>query len=240
MTLRIRIVGNGRAGGSLAGALEGRAQVEVLGRGDLTDAARDVDLIVLAVPDRSIAACAASIRPADAVVIHLSGVTGLDALAPHPRVGSLHPLVSFPDATQGARRFRGAWMAVAGDPAVDDLARLLDGRTFHVADDQRALYHAIACIASNHLVALMSQVERLATMLDVPAAPFLELASGALANTVATGAAAALTGPVSRGDWGTVGRHVAALPEADRPLYLALAAEAAALAGVELPAELGA
>lgn len=235
MTLRVRIVGNGRAGGSLAGALDGRAWVEVLGRGDLTDAARDVDLLVLAVPDRAIASCAASIEPADAVVVHLSGVTGLDALAPHRRVGSLHPLVSFPDATQGARRFRGAWMAVAGDPMADQLARLLDGRTFHVADDQRALYHATACIASNHLVALMSQVERLAASLGVPAQPFLELASGAMANTLATGAAAALTGPVSRGDWETVRRHVAALPSAERPLYLALAAEAAALAGVDLP-----
>ena len=56
-----------------------------------------------------------------------------------------------------------------------------------------------------------------------------------MANILVTGAAAALTGPVSRGDWETVRRHVAALPEAERPLYLALAAEAAALAGVDLP-----
>jgi predicted short-subunit dehydrogenase-like oxidoreductase (DUF2520 family) len=235
VTLRVRIVGNGRAGGSLAGALDGRASVERRGRGDLADAARDVDLLVLAVPDRAIAECATAVEPADAVVIHLSGVTGLDALAPHPRVGSLHPLVSFPDATQGARRFRGAWMAVAGDPLVGELARLLDGRSIHVADEQRALYHATACIASNHLVALMSQVERLAATLGVPAQPFLELASGAMANTLVTGAAAALTGPVSRGDWETVRRHVAALPPAERPLYLALAAEAAVLAGLDVP-----
>jgi predicted short-subunit dehydrogenase-like oxidoreductase (DUF2520 family) len=233
--MRVRIVGNGRAGGSLAGALDGRADVEVWGRRDLHDAARDVDLLVLAVPDRAIAPCAVEVEPTDAVVAHLSGVTGLDDLAPHRRVGSLHPLVSFPDATQGARRFRGAWMAVAGDPLLDELAHLLDGRTFHVADQQRALYHATACIASNHLVALMGQVERLAASFGVPAEPFLELAAGAMANTLATGAAAALTGPVWRGDWQTVRRHLAALDPAERPLYLALAAEAAALAGRELP-----
>lgn len=236
--MRVRIVGNGRAGGSLAGALEDRASVEVVGRGDLTGAAEDVDMVVLAVPDRAIAECAASIEPGAAVVIHLSGVTGLDVLAPHLRVGSLHPLVSFPDTTQGARRLRGAWMAVAGDPMVDELARVLDGRTFRIADDRRALYHATACVASNHLVALMGQVERLAALLGVPPQPFLELAAGAMANAVATGAAGALTGPVSRGDWDTVRRHVAALPPAERPPYLALAAEAAALAGVTLPPRL--
>lgn len=233
--MRVRIVGRGRAGGSLATALDGRADVEQWGRGDLTGAARDVDVVVLAVPDRAIATCAAEIEPGDAVVAHLSGVTGLDALAPHRRVGSLHPLVSMPDATEGARRLRGAWFAVAGDPLIDELARVLDARTFRIADDQRALYHATACIASNHLVGLMGQVERLAASLGVPAQPFLELASGAMANTLASGAAAALTGPVSRQDWDTVRRHVAALPAGERDLYVALAAEAAALAGVTLP-----
>jgi predicted short-subunit dehydrogenase-like oxidoreductase (DUF2520 family) len=238
MELRLRIIGNGRAGGSLAAALTGRAHVELLGRSDHSAAAHGVDLLVLAVPDGAIADCAATVAPGDAVVAHLSGATGLDALRPHARVASLHPLVSLPDAGTGAQRLRGAWMAIAGDPMIEELARLLDARTFQVDDERRALYHATASVAANHLVALLAQVERLAALAGVPPEPFMELAAGALANTSRVGAAAALTGPVSRGDWATVRRHLAALPAAERPLYLALAAQAAALAGRELPADL--
>jgi predicted short-subunit dehydrogenase-like oxidoreductase (DUF2520 family) len=238
MELRVRIIGNGRAGGSLAVALAGVADVELLGRGAHSAAALGVDLLVLAVPDGAIAHCASAVASGDAVIAHMSGATGLDALRPHARVASLHPLVSLPDAETGARRLRGAWMAIAGDPLIEELARLLDARTFRVDDERRVLYHATASVAANHLVALLAQVERLAALAGVPAEAFMDLAAGALTNTARVGAAAALTGPVSRGDWETVRRHLAALPASERPLYLALAAQAAALAGSELPADL--
>jgi predicted short-subunit dehydrogenase-like oxidoreductase (DUF2520 family) len=236
--LRIRIIGRGRAGGALAGALAGRAAVETLGRGPNRKAASGVDLLVLAVPDQVIAHCAMSIEPGDAVVSHLSGATLLSALSPHARVASLHPLVSIPDPIEGARRIRGAWMAVAGDPLINEVAGLLDGRTFQVDDAHRALYHATAAIAANHLVALMGQVERLAALIGVPSRPFLDLAVGALANTVDSGAAAALTGPVTRNDWETVRRHLAALPATEHALYLALMGEVAATAGRDIPLDL--
>ena len=231
-------MGRGRAGGSLAAALAGRAEVELCGRGDLSAAAQGTDLLVLAVPDREIAACAASAVPGDAVVAHVSGVTPLSALAPHARVASLHPLVSLPDASEGARRLRGAWMAIDGDPLIEELARLLGGRTFRVAEADRALYHATASIAANHLVALMAQVERLAASMHVPVRPFLDLAAGALANTAEAGAAAALTGPVSRQDWDAVRHHLGALPAEEHELYLTLARAAATLAGLGLPDDL--
>lgn len=236
--LRVGIVGaGGRAGGAMALALDGRAQVERIARDRMSEAATVADVVILAVPDAAIAECARSIAPAGAVVVHLSGVTTLDALAPHRRVGSLHPLASMPDAALGAERLRGAWMAVAGDAIVDELVALLGGRSFRVPDAQRALYHAAACIASNHLVALLAQVDRLAAQLGVPLAPFLDIASGSIANVAALGPADALTGPVRRGDWETVRRHLAALDPAERPLYVELARAAAALAGRELPAD---
>jgi predicted short-subunit dehydrogenase-like oxidoreductase (DUF2520 family) len=236
--VKIRIIGRGRAGASLAGALAGRAMVESFGRDYPIDIASGADLVVLAVPDHELAHCAAGITPGAAVLAHLSGATTLAALSPHRRVASLHPLVSMPDPIEGARRLRGAWMAVAGDPLINEVADLLDGRILRVDDSQRALYHATASIAANHLVALMGQVERLAALIGVPPRPFLDLAAGALASTIEAGAAAALTGPVSRGDWGTVRQHVAAIPAADRALYLALVNEAARLCGGDLPADL--
>jgi predicted short-subunit dehydrogenase-like oxidoreductase (DUF2520 family) len=238
----IRVVGAGRAGRSLALALErsGWEVVELLDLGDpLAEAARGVDVVVLSVPDGAVAAVAASI---DAVpttlVVHLAGSLTLDVLAPHPRRASLHPLVPLPDPESGAGRLRGAWMALAGDPGVEEMAQALGGRSFRVADEHRVAYHAAATVAANHLVALLGQVERVAAEAGVPLAPYLELAASALADVARAGPAAALTGPVSRGDWDTVRHHLAALPAGERDAYLALAESAARLTTETVPPDL--
>jgi len=230
---RLRVVGPGRAGGSVAGALGavGWRVLPFLGRADdLSGAAHDVEVLVLATPDLAVAATAAAVEPvAGTVVVHLAGSLTLDVLAPHPRRASLHPLVPLPDAQAGAARLQqGAWFAVAGSGpaelavvqrAVDDLS----GRSVTVADADRARYHAAACIAANHLVALLGQVERVAAPIGVPLEAYLALAQASFDDVGRVGAAAALTGPVARRDWDTVARHVAALPADERPAYLALA-----------------
>lgn len=225
----VRVVGPGRAGGALARALAdaGWRVDGPLGR-DLDPAAAtsDTRLVLLAVPDGGVAHVAASLAPGDAVVAHVAGSLGLDVLAPHARVGSVHPLVSLPDAELGARRLRGAWFATAGDPEVAEVVRALDGRSVQVDDADRAAYHAAAAVAANHLVALLGQVERLARGVGVPLEAYLDLARGALDNVAEVGPAAALTGPVARGDRATVARHLEALPEDERPAY-AILAEAA-------------
>lgn len=228
-----RVIGPGRAGTSLAEALRraGWAVDGPLGRrDDPTDAAHGARLVVLAVPDEAIAAVAATIRPGEAVVAHLAGSLGLDVLAGHRRIASLHPLIALPDAERGAARLQGAWFATAGDPLVDDVVAALQGRAVAVADADRVAYHAAAAVASNHLVALLGQVERIAASIDVPLEAYLDLARGALDDVASVGPAAALTGPVSRGDWGTVSRHVEVLPEVERPAYVILADAARRLA----------
>lgn len=232
---RFRIIGPGRAGGSLAAALEGAGwpRLDDRRRGDdLTDAADGADLVVLAVPDPAIAAVAAAIGPTgDTVVCHLAGSLGLDVLEPHPRRAALHPLVSLPDPELGARRLTaGAWFATAGDPITDRIVDALGGRHFTIADADRAVYHAGAAVASNHLIALLGQVERLATSIGMPLDAYLDLADATLANVRDLGPADALTGPVARGDWETVRRHLAALPDDEREPYRALARATARLA----------
>lgn len=224
-----RVVGPGRAGGALARALAdaGWRVDGPVGRDlDPSTATSGTRLLLLAVPDGAVADVASSLAPGDAVVAHVAGSLGLDVLAPHPRVGSVHPLVSLPDAELGARRLRGAWFATAGDPSVADVVRALDGRSVQVDDADRATYHAAAAVAANHLVALLGQVERLARDIGVPLEAYLDLARGALDNVAEVGPAAALTGPVARGDRATVARHLEALPEDERPAY-AILAEAA-------------
>ena len=157
-----RVVGPGRAGGSLVVALtaSGWESAGLLGRADdPTAAAVGVDLLVLATPDAAIGEVAARVDPVPTTVVaHLSGATGLDVLGPHVRRASVHPLVSLPDVEVGARRLRGAWFAVATEPSAASLVhRLVDdlgGRSFPVAAHlaalpagERATYRALAAEA---------------------------------------------------------------------------------------------
>jgi predicted short-subunit dehydrogenase-like oxidoreductase (DUF2520 family) len=231
---RVRIIGPGRAGTALALALTnaGWDVGPMLGRGDdLAGAAHGVDLLVLATPDDQIRAVARSIGPDETTVVaHLAGARGLEVLAPHARRAAVHPLVALPTPELGARRLVGGWFAVAGDPVAGEVVRALRGRSFTVADGDRATYHAAAVIASNHLVALMGQVERLAAAVGVPAQAYLDLATDTLANVAELGAEAALTGPAARGDEATIRRHLRALPAEERRAYRGMADAARRLA----------
>ena len=193
---------------------------EPLGRQDpVAEAARGVDLLVIATPDAEIAAVSAAVRPQPSTaVIHLSGSLGLDVLATHQRRGSLHPLAPLPDPVVGAERLAsGITFAVSGDPIVGHLVDVLGGRALSVADGKRANYHAAACIAANHLVALIGQVERVAASAGLPLGAFAGMLRGATDDALAVGPAAALTGPASRGDWATLERHRRALASLEDP-----------------------
>jgi len=217
---KVRIIGPGRAGQSFAHALAA-AGIEVrdlLGRADdVASAATGVDVLLLTVPDQAIAAVASTVRPVPStVVMHCSGALGLEVLAPHERVAALHPLVTLPDPLIGAERLgSGGYFVVAGDQAVTDLVGVLGGRTLVIPANARAGYHAAACMASNHLVALLGQVQRVAASIGLPLEAFLPLAQGALEDVGRLGPAAALTGPVARGDLTTIERHRQVLDPAE-------------------------
>ena len=250
----LALIGPGRAGLSVAIALSaaGWRVRGVAGRdllapsvhtaaarfGAVTGSAADVvaadriELVIVACPDAAIGAVAAEIAPvvdARTLVIHLAGSVGLDALSTLVcRIGALHPLQTMPTAELGAARLAGSWCAIAGDPEVEHLARDLGMHPFPIADADRGSYHAAACIASNHLVALLAQVQACTT---VPVDAFLPLVRATVDNVGALGPAAALTGPVARGDVETVRRHLDAIPDGERDAYRALARRAAVLAG---------
>lgn len=232
---RVRIVGPGRAGSSMATALSraGWEVLPILGRADdVGGAAHGTDLLLIATPDQVVEEAASAVEPSvGAVVAHLSGSIGLGPLLAHPRRAVLHPLVALPDAERGAERLVGAWFGLAeeGDPLVAEVVASLQGRVVQVTEAGWARYHAAAVIASNHVVALLGQAERVATSVGAPVEAFLDLARGSLADVAALGPRAALTGPVRRGDTATVARHLAALPDEERPAYEAMAREAARL-----------
>lgn len=223
----IRVIG---AGGRVGSAVSARLAERGLRLDD-----PEPELVLLCVPDRAIAEVAAEIAPGPWVA-HVSGATPLAALDPHPRRFSLHPLQTF-TRRRGAEQLDGAWAAVTAETpearaAGFWLAEALGLRPFELEDGARAAYHAGAAVASNYLVTL-----RLAagSLLEAAGAP-PEALDPLMRRVIENGFE--LTGPIARGDWETVERHLGAirtLRPALEDLYLVLAAATAAVAGRELP-----
>jgi predicted short-subunit dehydrogenase-like oxidoreductase (DUF2520 family) len=213
---RVAIVGNGRLGNALAGALRA-AGVQVTGPLGRNESPHDAEAVLLCVPDSEIAAAAAAV-PDGLAVGHCSGATGLDVLAGGGREAfSLHPLMTV-TADAEATTFAGAGAAVAGSsPAMRDLARslaqLLGMRPIEIAPGDRTAYHAAASIASNFLVTLEAAAERLAATVGVDREDLLPLVRATVENWARLGAERALTGPVARGDERTVAAQRQAIAE---------------------------
>ena len=168
-------------------------------------------IVLLCVPDRSIAEVASALEPGPWVA-HVSGGTRLAALEPHVRRFSLHPLQTF-TRDRGAEQLDGAWAAVTGEndearAIAVELAELLGLTPFVLPDADRALYHAGAVIASNYLVTLRRVAGELLASAGVPAEALDPLMSRVIENGFQ------LTGPIERGDWETVERHRAAITAA--------------------------
>ncbi len=168
-------------------------------------------VVLLCVPDRAIAGVAATIAPGPWIG-HVSGATSLLALQQHERRFSLHPLQTFTHR-RGAEQLDGAWAALTAetDEAVAvgrELADLLGLHAFELADTDRALYHAGAAVAANYLVTLRRVAGRLLETAGAPPEALDPLMRRIIENDFE------LTGPIERGDWGTVDGHRAAIREA--------------------------
>jgi len=206
------VVGNGRMGRALVAALTtaGLGVAEPAGRGESgTDAA----IVLLAVPDAEIASAARAIAPGR-MVGHLSGSLDLSVLHPHEAF-SIHPLMT---VTGAGTSFAGVTAALsATSPAAHAVAGALAaalGMTgVEVHDEDRAAYHAAASIAANFLVTLEGMAEHLAATAGVEREALVPLVRAAVDNWAERGAAAALTGPVSRGDVATIARQRRAVAE---------------------------
>ncbi len=211
------------------------------------------DVVILAVPDDVIGQVAQRVALGHGigerhVVLHLSGRLDASALQPlrgtGAALGSFHPLQTVADPVAAPARLRGAHAALEGDPRAVDAGRSLAAALGLVpvvlAGAGKVLYHAGAVLVANYTVTLVGVAERLARAAGVPMALaerlYLPLLRGALENLEELGPARALTGPVRRGDGGTIRAHLAALDAPDRALYVELgraALELAREAGLE-------
>ncbi|PWH06939.1 oxidoreductase [Brachybacterium endophyticum] len=210
------------------------------------------ELVLLAVPDDQLAPLAAGIAatglaPGGQIFAHTSGLHGIDSLAPLERTGgialAMHPAMTFTGTPADLPRLVGCPVAVTARESFLPIAQALvveiGGEPVTLAEGDRALYHAALSHGANHLVVLVDQARELLASIGIedPGVYLRPLLTAALEESLRRGRKA-LTGPVSRGDAGTVTAHLEALAEADgatgdtRSTYRALALAALARAGL--------
>ena len=195
---------------------------------NFSDAAARADCIFITTADDAIeSVCreiskAGSIRPGNKV-IHMSGAVGLNLLeAAHnagANIASIHPLQSFADVEGAIQNIPGSTFSITTEDEIREwsvqLVRDLGGIPFFVSDIDKPLYHAAACIASNYLTTLIHMVEEIYQSLGLNSEDAFRaiwpLVKGTIKNIEAKGTVQALTGPVARGDIGTIDKHIHAL-----------------------------
>ena len=206
----------------------------------------EVELIVLAVPDDVIQQLAGQLRLyGGQALVHTSGVLGSEVLEPAraagTQLGTFHPLIAFADTERAIAAFHGATVAVEGDDQLiahlADMAEALGATAVRLAPGSKAAYHAAAVLAAGGFVALLDAIAELAGAAGLDEQGALAVYGGlieqTLGNARALGIRAALTGPMTRGDIGTLQRHLDAMrrlaPDA-LPLYVAAAEREVTLA----------
>ncbi len=209
--------------------------------------ARRAEIVFITTPDRSIEAVCRRLAGKEAVgpgqvVLHTSGAHSSSILASAGERGaavlSMHPLQTFPDVEAGIRNLKGSYFTLEGDqralPVGLALVEALEGRPLTIPTAMKPLYHAAACVACNYFVSLIGLALQMMEKAGVPgreALPaLLPLVEGTLNNIKRVGVPAALTGPIDRGDHGTVAAHLRVIEEvmpAAKELYCSLGRQTA-------------
>lgn len=203
---------------------------------DVPDVVERAEMVLLAVPDDALAEVVSGLAALGAwqpgqLVVHTSGRYGVDVLDPARRAGAipvaLHPAMTFTGTSLDLHRLEGCTFAVTAPAAVQPIGQALvvevGGEPVVVAEEARGLYHAALAHGANHLVVLVAQAAQAleAAGVEQPGRALAPLLSAALDGATRAadvvdvadgpGAITALTGPVSRGDVGTVRTHLDAL-----------------------------
>ncbi len=155
--------------------------------------------------------------------IHFSGLKGLDVLDSAKSSGAsvccIHPMKSFANYLDSANSIKGTLFGVTYDKkdkraafAIKEILGFLQGKSVYIENSTKAVYHACACMASNYLVGLLNIVEKMGKEIGIEPEIFMEgilnLSQGTIDNIKKLGTHNSLTGPIARGDVGTVKNHI--------------------------------
>ena len=225
----------------LAGRIDGCRSYE-----DPQPVADTCDLVFITTPDAAIGPVAGQLRwRAGSWAVHCSGAETTDILGAArdqgALVGSFHPMQTFASTENvDSSVLSGIAYAVEGQPplseALKEMARALGGWPVVVDPQDRALYHLSGFLACGAVVALMAQASEVWKVMGYTREEGQEVLLPILRSTVdsieARGIPSALTGPISRGDIGTVIKHLDALESRAPsvvPIYCQTALEAVTL-----------
>lgn len=196
----------------------------------IKQAVRQAEVILITTPDRQIAVVVEALLKEDAIrsgqfVFHACGSQSAETLAAvrdaGAIIGSMHPLQAFSTIEGAVQSIPGTYFAIDGDAAAIAAAKQMivdiGGQSFVIPSAQRALYHAAACMASNYTVAVIHSAVQMFKALGITETEAIAALSpimrGTFANIVRAGTVNALTGPIVRGDVGTIEKHLAQIAE---------------------------
>ncbi len=206
--------------------------------GTAQELADEMDFVFITTPDDVIGEIASQVnwRPGRTVV-HCSGANSTAVLSPAKQagchVGCMHPCNTFASIQQSLENLPGSTFTLeAEEPVLTDLkafAKSLAGNWMTLQEKDKALYHAAVCIACNYMYTVVGMGTELFKHFDIPQADAtkasMPILKGTVNNIENVGFPDCLTGPIARGDVGTIQKHIAALQErqpAFVPLYKAL------------------
>jgi len=204
---------------------------------DVNSLRAETEILLICVPDDQIAAVDRNLRKILPKMrlracAHTSGTLAASVLESAAGLNipaaSMHPLQTFPRG--GATvSLKGICFALEGNPAatgiLEKMVADIGGKTFNIASEQKSLYHTAAVFVSNFIPVLLRSGADLAAASEISEKEYLQMVAPlirqSLENTLRSGPAEALTGPIARGDALTVERHLRAL-RAESPTALAL------------------
>lgn len=186
------------------------------------------ETVFITTPDDVITKVVSSVRwHKDQNVLHCSGADSLEILEPArkagARVGAFHPLQTFASVEQAMDNMYGSTFALeAEEPLLSiiwQMARDLGGHSVVLKPGDKVLYHAAAVMACNYVVTLVKLATDLWAALGVSQAEAIQalmpLLKGTLNNIDNVGLPDCLTGPIARGDVGTIEKHLQILGSVD-------------------------
>jgi len=188
-------------------------------------------LVFITTPDDTISKIAAEVQwHRGQSVVHCSGAHSIDILEPAKQLGAntgcFHPLQTFASVDQAIENIPGSTFAIEAEETLSstlkEMATVLEGDWVILKAGDKVLYHAAAVFACNYLVTLVKLATDLWQTFDVSPSQatkaLMPLLKGTLSNIENVGLPNCLTGPIARGDLGTISRHIESLEKQATPL----------------------
>ncbi|MCT4620996.1 MAG: DUF2520 domain-containing protein [Marinisporobacter sp.] len=159
------------------------------------------------------------------ILVHMSGASSSKILKKAKAAGcfiySMHPLQAFADIEKAVENLKNTYFSIEGDEeklhVLENMLKTIGNPYFKLTDDQKSIYHLTACVVSNYLVTLMDYGVSLFRSIGINEKEgykaLLPLIEGTIKNIDHLGTKNALTGPIARGDVGTIKKHIEALKD---------------------------